>query len=73
MAAASPSGMQLVSWFTRSEDWAETVFLPFVVLAELRAGFGLGRRGRENEAVLQRSLMKPGVEVLWPTEATTRI
>ena len=52
---------------------AGTVFLPFVVLAELRAGFGLGRRGRENEAVLQRFLMKPGVEVLWPTEGTTRI
>lgn len=52
---------------------AEAVFLPFVVLAELRAGFGLGRLGRENEAVLQRFLMKPGVEVLWPTEGTTRI
>ncbi len=52
---------------------AETVFLPFVVLAELHAGFGLGLLGRENEAVLQRFLMKPGVEVLWPTEGTTRI
>lgn len=52
---------------------AGTVFLPFVALAELHAGFGLGRRGRENEAVLQRFLMKPGVEVLWPTEGTTRI
>lgn len=52
---------------------AERVFMPFVVVGELRAGFSLGRSGRENEAVLQRFLVKPGVEVLWPTEATTRV
>ena len=51
---------------------AESVYLPFVVLAELRAGFSLGRRGRENERVLQRFLMKPGVEVLYAQDATTR-
>ena len=51
---------------------AEAVFLPFVTIAELRAGFSLGTKGRENERVLQRFLAKPGVAILWPTEATTR-
>jgi len=51
---------------------AESIFLPFVVVAELRAGFSLGTKGRENERALQRFLDKPGVGILWPTEATTR-
>jgi tRNA(fMet)-specific endonuclease VapC len=51
---------------------AESVHLPFVVLGELRAGFAVGRKGRENEAVLQRFLRKPGVEVLYAGDATTR-
>jgi tRNA(fMet)-specific endonuclease VapC len=51
---------------------AESIHLPLIVIAELRAGFALGRKGRENEAVLQRFLMKPGVEVLYPSDATTR-
>ena len=48
------------------------VFLPFVVLAELRAGFSLGTRGRENERFLRAFLRKPGVEPLFPTEVTIR-
>jgi tRNA(fMet)-specific endonuclease VapC len=51
---------------------AESVYLPFVVLGELRAGFALGSKGPENEAVLQRFLRKPGVEVLYAGDATTR-
>lgn len=50
---------------------AETVFLPVIVLAELRAGFSIGKRGLENERSLQRFLGKPGVEILLPTAATT--
>lgn len=53
-------------------EHAASVHIPLIVVAELRAGFALGRRGRENEAVLQRFLMKPGVEVLVPGDATTR-
>ncbi len=52
---------------------AERVFLPFVVLAELRAGFVVGRCGDENERVLRRFLTKPGVDILYPDERTTRI
>ncbi len=50
---------------------AECVFLPFVVLAELRAGFALGKRTADNERVLRRFLLKPGVAVLFADEQTT--
>lgn len=50
---------------------AEAVFLPFVVVAELRAGFALGRRAAENERVLRRFLLKDGVAVLYPDDQTT--
>lgn len=50
---------------------AEEVHLPFVVLAELRAGFALGRKAAENEQVLRRFLLKPGVSVLFADEQTT--
>jgi tRNA(fMet)-specific endonuclease VapC len=49
----------------------EQVFLPFVVLAELRAGFLCGTRARHNESVLARFLNRQRVGVLYPTEATT--
>jgi tRNA(fMet)-specific endonuclease VapC len=52
-------------------ETAASVFLPFVALAELRAGFAAGTRSRENERVLRRFLAKEGVDVLWPSESTT--
>lgn len=52
-------------------EHAEAVFLPFVVLAELRAGFAVGTRGAENERVLRRFLMKQGVAVLYADDQTT--
>lgn len=53
-------------------EQAESVFIPFVVIGELRAGFALGSRGQENERVLRRFLNKPGVNTLYATDATTR-
>jgi tRNA(fMet)-specific endonuclease VapC len=50
---------------------ADAVFLPFVVVAELRAGFVLGKRAAENERVLRRLLLKPGVSVLYADEQTS--
>jgi tRNA(fMet)-specific endonuclease VapC len=50
---------------------AEAVFMPFVVLGELRAGFAHGRRQAENERVLRRFLLKDGVTVLFPDDQTT--
>lgn len=46
------------------------VFFPFVVMAELRAGFALGRHGTENERVLRRFLMMQGVGILYPDDPT---
>jgi tRNA(fMet)-specific endonuclease VapC len=51
---------------------AEQIKLPFIVIAELRAGFAAGERAAQNEAVLQRFLLKPRVSVLHSTDATTR-
>ena len=51
---------------------AERVVLPFVTLAELRAGFRCGTRAGENERVLQRFLRRPRVGVLYASEDTTR-
>jgi len=50
---------------------AESVLLPFVVLAELRAGFAHGRRPAENEQTLRRFLLKDGVRVLFADDQTT--
>lgn len=53
-------------------ELAAEVYLPFVVLAELRAGFAVGRRGRDNERVLESFLKKPGVRRLFADDGTTR-
>jgi len=50
---------------------ASVVFLPFVVLGELRAGFAAGRHGADNERVLRRFLMKEGVRPLYADDQTT--
>ena len=50
---------------------ADEVWLPFIVLAELRAGFSLGSKGAQNEAALRRFLFKPSVAVLYADEQTT--
>jgi tRNA(fMet)-specific endonuclease VapC len=52
-------------------ETADVVVLPFVVLAELRAGFLLGRRQVENERALNTLLLKDGVEVLFADDQTT--
>jgi len=52
-------------------EQAEKLYLPVVVLGELRAGFALGRRGAENERTLRRFLMKNDVDLLFPDEQTT--
>lgn len=52
-------------------ELADEVWLPFIVLGELRAGFAVGTHGPRNEAVLRRFLMKRGVAVLYADEQTT--
>lgn len=55
----------------RTLEHAEVVYIPFVVLAELRAGFLLGTKRQANEQTLRRFLNKPGVHVLLPDEETS--
>ena len=50
---------------------AELVVLPFIVVAELRAGFAGGRRRAEGESTLRRFLLKERVEVLYADDQTT--
>lgn len=50
---------------------ANEVFLPFIVVGELRAGFAVGIQETRNEAVLRRFLLKSGVRVLYADEQTT--
>ena len=52
-------------------EMADEVWLPFIVIGELRAGFSAGTQGPRNEAILRRFLMKPGVGILFADEQTT--
>jgi tRNA(fMet)-specific endonuclease VapC len=65
--------------FCRGEDEtvdllekADSIHLPFVVLAELRASFAVGSRGSENERVLGVFLSKPEVYSLFADDQTTQ-
>ena len=53
-------------------ELAGSIAVPFIVIAELRAGFAVGTKARKNERALQRFLAKPGVDVLYAGDATTR-
>ncbi len=50
---------------------ADEILLPFVVLAELRAGFSAGTLGQKNEARLTEFLNSPRVHALFADEQTT--
>lgn len=50
---------------------APRIYVPFVVVAELRAGFAVGSRGAENQHVFEQFLHRPRVEVLLATMDTT--
>lgn len=52
-------------------ELADEVWLPFIVVGELRAGFAVGSQGPRNESILRRFLLKPGVEVLYADDQTT--
>jgi tRNA(fMet)-specific endonuclease VapC len=51
-------------------ELADEIWLPFIVVGELRAGFAVGNQGPRNEAVLRRFLLKPGVAILYADEQT---
>lgn len=57
----------LVSTLERCEE----ISIPFVALAELKAGFLAGSRREDNEASLNRLLNLPGVAILYADRETT--
>jgi len=52
-------------------EFADEVWLPFIVIGELRAGFAVGTQGARNEAILRRFLLKPRVGILYADDQTT--
>ena len=48
----------------------DEVWIPLIVLGEIKAGFQGGTHGDRNEALLQRFLAKPTVSVLLPGRET---
>lgn len=52
-------------------EHADEVWLPFIVVGELRAGFAVGSKGPRNEAALRRFLLEPGAGILYADEQTT--
>lgn len=50
---------------------AHAIYMPFIVLGELRGGFLRGSRPQQNEALLMRFLSTPRVQVLYADEQTT--
>ena len=52
-------------------EFADEVWLPFIVLGELRAGFAAGGREVSNEAMLRRFLLESCKGILYADEQTT--
>jgi tRNA(fMet)-specific endonuclease VapC len=52
---------------------AETVVMPFVVIAELRGGFAYGSRSKQNVHVLEQFLSLQGIISLFPDGGTTLV
>lgn len=52
---------------------AEAVYLPFITVAETRAGFLLGQRRMENEGVFLKFLTRSNVYILHPDDQTTHV
>jgi tRNA(fMet)-specific endonuclease VapC len=62
------SGEEVIIQALRQSD---EIFMPFVTLAELRAGFACGTKTSTNANVLTRFLNRPRVRTLYADEETT--
>ncbi len=60
---------RLKVWFTSDND----IIIPTIVIGELRSGFAVGNKLKENERLLQRFIDSPNVYVHTITEKTTVI
>ena len=59
---------RLAQYFNGSEQ----LYVPVVVLGELRAGFKAGNKDAENSRVLEAFLNNQNVEILYITDVTTK-
>lgn len=57
----------------RTVERASEVWIPFVAMGEIRAGFLGGARSSHDEALLSGFLQLPGVGVLYPDRETTAV
>jgi len=60
---------RLLKWINSNN----TIFVPQIVIGELRAGFAVGTKKAENESLLQRFLDSPNVNTISLTDKTTEI
>lgn len=58
----------LKKWFKCSNK----IYIPTIVVGELRAGFAAGTKTDENEKLLSRFLSSPNIEVITITDTTTK-
>jgi len=67
--------LRLESSVVRVVEAAEESWVPFIALAEMKAGFAGGHQSRRarNEALLVKFLQMPGVEVLYADQETTEV
>ncbi len=52
-------------------EYADEIFIPYISLAELRAGFLISKTADKEERLLQHFLNQDGVKPLYPDDATT--
>ena len=52
---------------------ASEVYIPFISMAETKAGYLCGNRVAENERILHQFLAEPGVKVSYPDQETTEV
>lgn len=57
-------------WAVEYFQIADQIAIPFIVLAELKAGFACGVKGRQNERELSKFLASKRVNLLWADDDT---
>ena len=60
---------RLKEWFREDNE----IIVPRIVIGELLAGFAAGNKQKENEALLQRFLDSPNINVVTISDLTTKL
>ncbi|HUD08100.1 MAG TPA: PIN domain-containing protein [Candidatus Saccharimonadales bacterium] len=61
--------IRLRKWFLKDNE----IIVPLIVVGELRAGFALGSKRKDNEVLLQKFLDSPNVDIVTITNTTTTL